>query len=55
VVRLVAQSDLADGDSGIRLVVLLSANAASGFWYPSWISVPLIRQDQAPVVEPPKA
>src|SRR5260370_1205240 len=55
VVRLVPQSALGDGDGGIGLVVLLRAKAGSGFWYPSWISVPLIRQDQAPVVEPPKA
>ena len=54
-VRLVVQSHLADGDSGIRVESVDSAYAASGFWYPSWISVPLIRQDQAPVVEPPQA
>src|ERR1700684_1382097 len=55
VVRLVAQSDWADGDSGTRVESVDSAYAASGFWYPSWMVVPLIRHDQAPVVEPPQA
>ena len=54
-VRLVAQSALAVGESGIRLVSVDRAHAASGFWYPWWIDSPLIRQDQAPVLAPPQA
>src|ERR1017187_3047709 len=55
VVRLVAQSALAVGESGIRLVSVDRAHAASGFCYPCWIDSPLIRQDQAPVLAPPQA